>query len=134
MRIALILWLVIGLAACKSQPPGSATHAQLHLPSTPSTPQADNGSASFPEIDTADIVSTPAIKPPALKSAIPTILINLVVREAPVQEVLFALAQESGLNFDVHPALSGKVTLNAQQQSVAAILARMARQTDCRVS
>ncbi|MDT7848703.1 hypothetical protein Q9292_03700 [Methylophilus sp. VKM B-3414] len=130
MRIALILWLVIGLAACKSQPPGSATHAQLHLPSTPSTPQADNGSASFPEIETADIVSTPAIKPPALKSAIPTILINLVVREAPVQEVLFAMAQESGLNFDVHPALIGKVTLNAQQQSVHAILARMARQVD----
>jgi general secretion pathway protein D len=130
MRIAVILWLVIGLVACKSVPPGSANHASLHLPSIPAASHAENSSAIYPEIDTAEIVSSSAIKPPAIKAAIPTLLINLVVREAPVQEVLFALAQESGLNFDVHPALNGKVTLNAQQQSVPAILARMARQID----
>jgi general secretion pathway protein D len=41
-----------------------------------------------------------------------------------------AIARESGLNIDVHPALRGKVSLHAIQQSVPSIMARMAKQLD----
>jgi MSHA biogenesis protein MshL len=48
----------------------------------------------------------------------------------PVKEILFALARESKLNIDIHPAIQGRVTLNAVDQTLPAILERLARQVD----
>ncbi|HSI45214.1 MAG TPA: hypothetical protein VK950_03465 [Methylophilus sp.] len=85
--------------------------------------------AVYPEVETTD-VEAPVIAKPPLKSASPTLLVNLVVQEAPVQEVLQALAKESHLNMDIHPGLRGKVSMHAIQQSIPAILSRIARQVD----
>lgn len=126
MRFAIILLGCIWLSACVRQPLDAATHSALHLPAVK---PADIPTQAYPEVDISEIESTRSIKPP-LKSATPTLLINLVVHDAPVQEVLLAIARESGLNIDVHPGLRGKVSLNAIQQSVPSILARMSRQLD----
>ncbi len=48
----------------------------------------------------------------------------------PVKEILFALARESKLNVDIHPSIQGKVTLNAVDQTLPAILERLAKQVD----
>lgn len=127
MHFAIILLVCIWLTACAEKRFDTAPDAALHLPASmhvdiPAT-------ASYPEVEASEIESTLSIKPP-LKSATPTLLINLVVHDAPVQEVLMAIARESGLNIDVHPGLRGKVSLNAVQQSVPSILARMAKQLD----
>lgn len=127
MRFAIILLCCVWLAACIRQPLDASTHSTLHLPD--SLPAETSPVAVYPEVDISEIESTRAIKPP-LKSATPTLLINLVVHDAPVQEVLLAIARESGLNIDVHPGLRGKVSLHAIQQSVPSILARMSRQLD----
>lgn len=127
MRFAIILLCCVWLAACIRQPLDASTHSTLHLPD--SLPAETSPVAGYPEVDISEIESTRAIKPP-LKSATPTLLINLVVHDAPVQEVLLAIARESGLNIDVHPGLRGKVSLHAIQQSVPSILARMSRQLD----
>jgi general secretion pathway protein D len=127
MRFAVILLCCLWLTACLRPPLESSTHSALHLPAL--LPAEQPAEATFPEVDISDIESTRVIKPP-LKSATPTLLINLVVHEAPVQEVLLAIARESGLNIDVHPGLRGKVSLNAIQQSVPAILARISKQLD----
>lgn len=55
---------------------------------------------------------------------------SVVVNEVPVKEILFALARESNLNVDIHPAIQGKVTLNAVDQTLPAILERLSRQVD----
>lgn len=127
MRFAIILLVCLWQSACVRQPTDTIPHSALHFPESklveiPAGP-------SYPEVDTSEIESTLSIKPP-LKSATPTLLINLAVHEAPVQEVLLAIARESGLNIDVHPGLRGKVSLHAVQQSVPSILARMAKQLD----
>jgi len=127
MRFAIILLCCVWLAACIRQPLDASTHSTLHLPD--SLPAETSPVAVYPEVDISEIESTRAITPP-LKSATPTLLINLVVHDAPVQEVLLAIARESGLNIDVHPGLRGKVSLHAIQQSVPSILARMSRQLD----
>ncbi len=57
---------------------------------------------------------------------------SVVVSDVPVQEVLFALARESKLNVDIHPAIQGKVTLNAVDQTLPAILERLSKQVDIR--
>ncbi len=55
---------------------------------------------------------------------------SVVVNEVPVKEILFALARESKLNVDIHPSIQGKVTLNAVNQTLTAILERLAKQVD----
>jgi general secretion pathway protein D len=57
---------------------------------------------------------------------------SVVVSAVPVQEVLFALARESKLNVDIDPTIQGKVTLNAVDQTLPAILDRLGKQLDLR--
>jgi general secretion pathway protein D len=49
-----------------------------------------------------------------------------------VQELLFALARDAKLNVDIHAGISGVVTLNAIDQTLAQLLSRIAKQVDMR--
>lgn len=55
---------------------------------------------------------------------------SVVVNEVPVKEILFALARESKMNVDIHPSIQGRATLNAVDQTLPAILERLAKQVD----
>lgn len=55
---------------------------------------------------------------------------SIVVYDTPVKEVLFAIARDSQFNIDIHPAIQGRVTLNAVDQTLNAILERLSKQVD----
>ncbi|MCB1958487.1 MAG: pilus (MSHA type) biogenesis protein MshL, partial [Rhodocyclaceae bacterium] len=57
---------------------------------------------------------------------------SVVVSQVPVDQLLFTLARDARLNVDVHPGLSGTVTLNAIDQTLPQILQRISRQVDMR--
>lgn len=57
---------------------------------------------------------------------------SVVVSNVRVQELLFALARDAKLNVDVHPGVTGNVTLNAIDQTLPQLLTRIARQVDMR--
>lgn len=57
---------------------------------------------------------------------------SVVVNNVRVQELLFALARDAKLNVDVHPGVSGNVTLNAIDQTLPQLLTRISRQVDMR--
>lgn len=57
---------------------------------------------------------------------------TVVVHEVPVKELLFALARDTKLNIDIHPAIEGRVTLNAVNETLPAILERLSRQVPLR--
>lgn len=57
---------------------------------------------------------------------------TVVVHEVPVKELLFALARDTKLNIDIHPAIEGRVTLNAVNETLPAILERVSRQVPLR--
>jgi general secretion pathway protein D len=57
---------------------------------------------------------------------------SVVVHNVPVQDLLFALARNAKLNIDIAPDVSGSVTLNAVEQTLPQLLARVARQVDMR--
>ena len=65
----------------------------------------------------------PAIKPPTY---------SVVVSEVPVKELLLALARDTKQNIDIHPGLSGLVSLNAINETLPAILERVAKQVSLR--
>jgi general secretion pathway protein D len=57
---------------------------------------------------------------------------SVVVNNVRVQELLFALARDAKLQIDIDPSLSGSVTINAIDQTLPQLLARIARQVDMR--
>jgi general secretion pathway protein D len=55
---------------------------------------------------------------------------SLVVHNVPVRDLLFALARDAGLEADIHPGITGSISMNAVDQPLDRLLARIARQAD----
>ena len=84
---------------------------------------------------TLDNVPPPArvssfVPPPKPEVKAPTY--SVVVNEVPVKELLLALARDTRQNIDIHPGLQGLVSLNAINETLPAILDRVARQVNMR--
>ena len=76
-----------------------------------------------------------ALAPPIPKPPRPSErqeLYSVVMRDVAVQDLLFALARDAKLNIDIHPAITGTVTMNVSDQTLVEILDRVARQVDLR--
>jgi general secretion pathway protein D len=119
-------WLCLSIAAltgCAHQTP--IPPSQGHVGSEPET-QAAAPSADIPK----PVKKLSYVPPPKPKAKEQTY--SVVVSAVPVQEVLFALARESKLNVDIDPTIRGKVTLNAVDQTLPAILDRLSKQLDMR--
>ena len=74
----------------------------------------------------------PAPLPPPPEARAAEVKYSIVVANQPVRDVLLAIASETRVNVDVHPGVDGLVTLNAIDQTLKQILARLARQVDMR--
>lgn len=57
---------------------------------------------------------------------------SVVVNEVPVKELLLALARDTKQNIDIHPGLTGLVSLNAINETLPAILDRVSKQVNMR--
>ena len=55
---------------------------------------------------------------------------SVVVNNVEVHNLLFALARDAKLNVDIHPGITGLVTLNAIDQTLPQLLTRIAKQVD----
>ena len=71
------------------------------------------------------------VPPPKPTVTLPTY--SVVVNEVPVKELLNALARDTRQNIDIHPGLTGLVSLNAIDETLPSILERVARQVNLRV-
>jgi len=57
---------------------------------------------------------------------------SVVVNNVPVRDLLFALARDAKVNVDIHPGISGTVSLNAINQTLPQMLTRISKQVDMR--
>ena len=78
----------------------------------------------------APVKAAPALPPPRASAPVPTY--TVVVNDVPVKDLLFSIARDTQYNIDLHPGISGNVSLNAVQEPLPAILDRIARQADLR--
>ena len=76
-------------------------------------------------------VRLPAL-PPAPTPRAAQEAFSVVVNDVPVKTLLFALARDNKLNVDIHPAVGGRVTLNATDQTLPQLLERISAQSDIR--
>jgi general secretion pathway protein D len=118
--IAAVAGIVALLGACAS--PTAREPAKVHL-------QAESVPPSSGAIP-APVQQTVALPRP--KAAPRTETYSVVVNNVKVQELLFALARDARLNVDIHPGISGNVTLNAIDQTLPQILNRLSKQVDMR--
>ena len=112
------------LAACAHQ--SKVPPSQGHIDGKANTQNTSQTAAIAPIPKL--VRSAPILPPPKATSKAQTY--SVVVNEVPVKEILFALARESKLNIDIHPSIQGRATLNAVDQTLPAILERLARQVD----
>ena len=123
-KISLVTVIGLMLAACAHQ--SKVLPSQGHIDGKTSTQNANQTAAIAPIPKL--VRSAPILPPPKATSKAQTY--SVVVNEVPVKEILFALARESKLNIDIHPSIQGRATLNAVDQTLPAILERLARQVD----
>jgi general secretion pathway protein D len=116
----LLLTLLAGCANYKPTVPPSEGHlTQERLPPA-------EESARIPQ----PVTSTAFVPPP--KPRVKAATYSVVVHEVPVKELLMALARDTKENIDIHPGLQGLVSLNAIDETLPAILDRVARQVNMR--
>ncbi|MEQ1661244.1 MAG: pilus (MSHA type) biogenesis protein MshL [Thiobacillus sp.] len=78
----------------------------------------------------APVKAAPTLPPPQLGARVPTY--TVVVNDVPVKDLLFSIARDTQYNIDLHPGITGRVSLNAVNEPLPAILDRVARQADLR--
>ena len=111
--------LALVLAGCAQAPlKPSPEHVGIDQPARPE--------GAIP----APVQMAPLLPPPSPAPRPETY--SVVVNNVRVQDLLFALARDAKLNVDIHPGIGGAVTLNAIDQTLPQLLARIARQVDMR--
>lgn len=91
--------------------------------------RAEEGGLPAPSIPAPVMQS---LTPPPPQPAPRTETYSVAVSKVDAQELLFALAREASLNVDIHPGITGSITLNAIDQTMPQLLSRIARQIDMR--
>ncbi len=109
--------LLVLLAGCQTPP--RVMPSPQHLGQSDSPPA---GSIPAP-------VPLPAPDQATVAAPVYSIIIS---RPAPVRELLASIAKDARINLDIHPQISGLVTLNAIRQTLPQILDRLARQVSLR--
>jgi len=117
LSAVLCLGLISGCVAPKALDP-SPHHIQK-----PDRPVA----ASAPP---APVRAAPTLPPPRPSAPEPTY--TVVVNDVPVKDLLFSIARDTQYNIDLHPGIDGRVSLNAVNEPLTAILDRIARQAGLR--
>jgi len=118
-KIAAALAVALTLAGCAAPPiKPAATHLGIE--------QAARPEGTIP----APVQVVPLVPPPSPTARPETY--SVVVNNVRVQDLLFALARDAKLNVDIHPGVTGSVTLNAIDQTLPQLLGRISRQVDMR--
>ena len=119
-NLLLPLLLAMLVAACASQPrtPPAASHIRAT--------EAPGDSGSIPPL-VPDLLPLPRPNPAPRAETY-----SVVVTNVRIQDLLFALARDARINLDIHPGLTGTITINAINQTLPQILGRLARQVDMR--
>jgi general secretion pathway protein D len=114
--------LALMFAGCSTAPvaPPSAGHIEAPAQAAPAA------RANIPQ----PVQNTVTLPKPKAAAKVETY--SVVVNNVRVHDLLFALARDAKINVDVHPGLSGLVTLNAIDQTLPQLLGRISKQVDMR--
>ena len=104
--------VAVFIVACGATNP--PTPSQGHIKATPATKVADKKAIPSP------VTQVPALQKPGKREKLETY--TVVVNQVPVRELLFSMARDADLNLDIDSDISGKITMNAIDQTLPKIL------------
>jgi MSHA biogenesis protein MshL len=117
VAVAALASVLTGCAQAPAKP--SATHLGVEPP-----PPVVQGPIPAP-VQVAPVLPEPTPVPPPETYSV-------VVNNVAARDLLFALARDARLNIDIHPGISGNVTLNAVDQTLPQLLERISQQVSMR--
>ncbi len=95
-------------------------------------PLPSEGHIKSDTVDKSDIpqpvTQIPALPRPGKREKLETY--TVVVNQVPIRELLFSMARDADLNLDIDEDISGKITMNAIDQTLPKILDRIESQTN----
>ena len=112
--------VAVFIVACGATNP--PTPSEGHIKSTPAADIAEKNSIPAP------VTQTPALQRPGKRAKLETY--TVVVNQVPVRELLFSMARDADLNLDIDSSISGKITMNAIDQTLPKILERIESQSN----
>ncbi|MEJ7808265.1 MAG: type II and III secretion system protein, partial [Telluria sp.] len=118
-KVAVSLLSCFVLGACGTTPVAPSLN---HVRNT----AAPGGPGAIP----APLAQSATLAPP--RPSVKAETYSVSVHNVSVQSLLFALARDARLNVDVHPGITGQVTLNALDQTMLQLLSRISKQVDMR--
>jgi len=116
--------LISAIAGCGTLPVARTTG---HIKDDDSK---SSGTAGGPSAVPPPVRQIPLPPPPIAR--VEEVKYSVTVNNVPVQELLFAISRDTKVNIDIHPDISGRVTLNAIDQTLKQILTRISKQVDVR--
>ncbi len=116
--VAIVLVAVFIVACGATNPP---TVSEGHIKSESASEEA---ASAIPE----PVTQLPSLPRPGKRQKLETY--TVVVNQVPVRELLFSMARDADLNLDIDSDITGKVTMNAIDQTLPKILDRIESQTD----
>lgn len=127
MRVPALL-LLAALAACARTPPAHVAQEPVANAAVPAAPamQAAAPATGIPEV-VGQTSHLPLPAPAAIEERY-----TVVVNDVPTRELLFALGRDAGLDIDITGPVENRITLNAVEQPLSRILARIAQQAELR--
>ena len=108
------------VVACGATNP--PTPSEGHIKSTSDKAAAEK--ALIPQT----VTQVPALPRPGQRENLETY--TVVVNQVPIRELLFSMARDADLNLDIDSDISGKITMNAIDQTLPKILDRIESQAD----
>jgi MSHA type pilus biogenesis protein MshL len=114
------------LAACSAPTPREPLKGHLSAGSATTPTATSNTVTDIP----APVRQTLALPKPRPQAKAETY--SVVVNNVQVHDLLFALARDAKVNVDIHPGITGVVSLNAIDQTLPQLLTRIAKQVDMR--
>ncbi len=124
----LVAWLSFTMVACSHQ--STVQTSTGHIQAPPQAVQQTTKQSTAPSDSQQPLASvTQTVKKP-IATPKKSQTYSVVVNDVPVKEILFALIRDSKMNADVSPLVQGRVTMNAVNQTLPVILARLAKQVD----
>ena len=120
VRCCIFIGVAAFIVACGATNP--PTVSEGHITSRLS----NNSKSSIP----SPVNQVPALPRPGKRKKLETY--TVVVNQVPIRELLFSMARDADLNLDIDTGITGKITMNAIDQSLPKILDRIESQSGIR--
>ncbi|WP_265947720.1 type II secretion system protein GspD [Dechloromonas sp. A34] len=124
MKIGFISATLLSLLLAACAAPAQREPLKGHISSENTPPATSTGSIPAP-VQQSLALPKPQATPKAETYSV-------VVNNVQVRDLLFALARDAKVNVDIHPGITGVVSLNAIDQTLPQLLTRIGKQVDMR--